>query len=403
AGRGACGPAGSGGAGTRAGRAAGREPRAAPSPDGGCGDGRTGRQTSVPAAPRPAPRPAAPPAMLPALTTDLVPSERVVVLLSCVLSALGSGLLVATHALWPDLRSRARRLLLFLSLADLLSAASYFYGVLRDFADSSWDCVLQGALSTFANTSSFFWTVAIALYLYLSIVRAAHGPRASHLLWAFHVVSWGVPLAITVAAVALKKIGYDASNVSVGWCWIDLQAEDRVLWMLLTGKLWEFLAYVMLPLLYLLIRKHINRAHQALSEYRPILSDAHRLQHHASVADKKLVLIPLIFICLRIWSTVRFVLTLCGSPAVGTPVLVVLHVGPLGRGGGIGNTFQGGANCIMFVLCTRAVRWRLLSLCCWGTAQPPAGSPAGRPQAPASPRTGGSQGPRQPPAHLPST
>lgn len=69
-----------------------------------------------------------------------------------------------------------------------------------------------------------------------------------------------MPLAITVAAVALKKIGYDASDVSVGWCWIDLEAEDRVLWMLLTGKLWEMLAYVTLPVLYLLIRKHISRA-----------------------------------------------------------------------------------------------------------------------------------------------
>lgn len=66
--------------------------------------------------------------------------------------------------------------------------------------------------------------------------------------------------------------------------------------------------------------------HEALSEYRPIVSEAHRLQHHSSMADKKLVLIPLIFICLRVWSTVRFVLTLCGSPAVRTPVLVVLHV-----------------------------------------------------------------------------
>lgn len=66
--------------------------------------------------------------------------------------------------------------------------------------------------------------------------------------------------------------------------------------------------------------------HEALSEYRPILSEAHRLQHHSSMVDKKLVLIPLIFICLRVWSTVRFVLTLCGSPAVQTPVLVILHV-----------------------------------------------------------------------------
>ncbi|KAM5248728.1 G-protein coupled receptor 157 [Ctenodactylus gundi] len=323
----------------------------------------------------------------PAPPTELVPSERVVVLLSCVLSALGSGLLVATHALWPDLRGRARRLLLFLSLADLLSAASYFYGVLRDFAGPSWDCVLQGALSTFANTSSFFWTVAIALYLYLSIVRAARAPPTDRLLWAFHVVSWGVPLVITVAAVALKKIGYDASDVSVGWCWVDLEAEDRVLWMLLTGKLWEMLAYVLLPALYFLVRKHIIRAHEALSEYRPIC-EAHQPQHRASssVADTKLVLIPLIFICLRVWSTVRFVLTLCGSPAVRMPVLVILH--------GIGNTFQGGANCIMFVLCTRAIRSRLLSICCCH-AQPSTQSPVGPAGAPTSSKTGDSLDPRR--------
>lgn len=67
--------------------------------------------------------------------------------------------------------------------------------------------------------------------------------------------------------------------------------------------------------------------HQALSEYRPIC-EARQLQRgsSASMADKKLILIPLIFICLRVWSTVRFVLTLCGSPAVKSPVLVVLHV-----------------------------------------------------------------------------
>ncbi|XP_074162452.1 G-protein coupled receptor 157 [Sminthopsis crassicaudata] len=293
----------------------------------------------------------------PAPSTLVYPSEKIVVLLSCVLSFLGSSLLIGTHALWPDLRSRARQLLLFLSLADLLSAASYFYGVLQDFQDTTWDCVVQGALSTFANTSSFFWTVAIAIYLYLTIVRSGQGPWAgTRLLYCFHIISWGIPLAITAAAVALKKIGYDASDVSVGWCWINIEVEDRLLWMLLAGKVWELLAYLVLPILYILIRKHISRAHAALSEYRPLLAETHACQHRTSVADKKLILIPLIFICLRVWSTVRFILTLCNSPAVQTPVLVVLH--------GIGNTFQGGANCIMFVLCTQAVRVRLFSLCC---------------------------------------
>ncbi|KAF7239404.1 hypothetical protein EYD10_13983 [Varanus komodoensis] len=299
--------------------------------------------------------------------TEVFPWERVVVLASCALSFLGCCLLVGTHALWPELRTRPRQLLLCLSLADLLSAASYFYGVLMDFGASSWDCVAQGAVSTFSNTSSFFWTMAIALFLYITIVRGL--PTGTGLLSLFHVVSWGIPLSITAAAVALKKIGYDASDISVGWCWVNIDAEDRVLWMLLTGKLWEILAYLTLPVFYILIRKHISRAHAALSEYRPLLLRGPALQPRTSVADKKLILIPVIFICLRIWSTVRFVLTLCGSPAVQNPLLVVLH--------GIGNTFQGGANCILFVLCTRVVREKLLSsVCCWHRSHPDRSPPS---------------------------
>lgn len=190
---------------------------------------------------------------------NLYLSEQVVVLLSCAFSFLGSALIIFTHVRWPELRSRPRQLLLFLSVADLLSAASYFYGVLRDFRTSTWDCMAQGALSTFANTSSFFWTMAVALYLYITIVHSQQS-LAEHFIYWFHLISWGVPLVITVAAVCLQKIGYDASTVSVGWCWINKDAEDKLTWMLLAGKAWEILAYLVLPVLYIRIKKHIGRA-----------------------------------------------------------------------------------------------------------------------------------------------
>ncbi|XP_027026531.1 G-protein coupled receptor 157 [Tachysurus fulvidraco] len=287
---------------------------------------------------------------------DVAVYEQVVILLSCALSVLGSVLVISTYALWPDLRTTPRQLLVFLSVADLISAVSYSYGVYKVFKANTWDCVTQGAFSTFSNTSSFFWTVAIAVYLYMFIVKSSQRLADSLVLY-FHLISWGVPLAITVAAVSLQKIGYDASEVSVGWCWISIKESDHVLWMLLTGKIWELLAYVILPVLYILIKRHIHKAHAALSEYRPILA-CNRLSHSVpAMADRKLTLIPIIFITLRIWSTVRFVLLLTDSPVRQNPVLVTLH--------GIGNTFQGAANCIMFVLCTRPVRARLLArLCC---------------------------------------
>ncbi|KAK1801794.1 hypothetical protein P4O66_022435, partial [Electrophorus voltai] len=183
---------------------------------------------------------------------------------------------------------------------------------------------------------------------------------------------WGVPLAITVAALSLQKIGYDASEVSVGWCWVSIQEKDHVLWMLLTGKIWEFLAYVTLPVLYALIKVHIHKAHAALSEYRPILASRVASSSPSAMADWKLTLIPIIFIVLRVWSTVRFLLLLFDSPARQNPVLVTLH--------GVGNTFQGAANCIMFTLCTRAVRVRLATLLgCHRHAAPGGSDPPSRP------------------------
>uniref|UniRef100_A0A4W6CBC4 G protein-coupled receptor 157 n=1 Tax=Lates calcarifer TaxID=8187 RepID=A0A4W6CBC4_LATCA len=258
-------------------------------------------------------------------------SEQVVVLCSCALSFVGSSLIILTYIIWSDLRTTPRKLLVYLSVSDWLSAVSYAFGV------------------------SFFWTVAIAVYLYVFIVRSSQRV-ADRLVWVFHLVSWGVPLIITIAAVCMNKIGYDASEVSVGWCWVRIHAPDRVLWMLLTGKIWEFLAYLTLPVLYILIKRHIHIAHAALSEYRPILANRPPSHSFSSMADRKLTLIPVIFIVLRIWSTVRFILLLAGSPVRQNPVLVTLH--------GIGNTSQGAANCIMFVLFTQPIRTRLCAMLC---------------------------------------
>ncbi|XP_037540159.1 G-protein coupled receptor 157 [Nematolebias whitei] len=288
--------------------------------------------------------------------TELIVSEQVVVLCTCALSFLGSSLIIFTYLVWSDLRTTPRKLLVYLSVSDWLSAVSYAFGVWRFFRADSLDCVVQGAVSTFANTSSFFWTVAIAVYLYVFIVRSSQRVADSMVLF-FHLVSWGVPLIITVTALCLNKIGYNASEVSVGWCWVRIQAKDHILWMLLTGKIWEILAYLTLPVLYILIKRHIYKAHAALSEYRPILANRPQSQSFSSMADVKLTLIPIIFIILRIWSTVRFILLLADSRVRHNPVLVTLH--------GIGNTSQGAANCIMFVLFTQPIRSRLYTvLCC---------------------------------------
>lgn len=119
--------------------------------------------------------------------TVVLLSEQVVVLFSCALSFLGSSLIILTFFIWPDLRTTPRKLLVCLSVSDWLSAVSYAYGVWRVFHTDSLDCVVQGAISTFANTSSFFWTVSVAVYLYVLIVRSSQRAAESLVLF-FHLV-----------------------------------------------------------------------------------------------------------------------------------------------------------------------------------------------------------------------
>ncbi|XP_066297020.1 G-protein coupled receptor 157-like [Branchiostoma lanceolatum] len=282
---------------------------------------------------------------------------KVVTLTSCTLSILGSALIIVTFLAWKDIRTTSRRLLVILSLTDFWTAVALFYGVYTDFMDSTVDCIVQSIVSTFMGTSSFFWTVSIAIYLYVTIVKT-DTQLAGSLTKYFHIVSWGVPLVVVVCAAGLQKLGYDRSEVSVGWCWVKLTTPDNLLWMLLTGKLWEILAYFILPALYIAMKRHIYAQGRT--------QDCYRFQRSAVAAmvkvDRKLTFIPLVFVLLRVWSTIRFILTLSGSPAINNPVLLVLH--------GIGNTFQGGANCILFCLCTEKIRNKLLprmpscSSCC---------------------------------------
>ena len=176
-------------------------------------------------------------------TNEVDVTVKIIVSTSCLLSMAGSLLIIFTFLAWPDIRTEPRKILLYLSIADFIAAASYLHGVIQDFNENSRDCIIQSALSTFSNVSSFFWTMSLAVYLYVTIVKVDKD-RADRLLWLFHLISWGIPSVIVICAVSTGGLGYDESYISVGWCWVDLDNELYLLWILLAGKIWELLAYV---------------------------------------------------------------------------------------------------------------------------------------------------------------
>lgn len=148
-----------------------------------------------------------------------------------VLSILGSVLIVGTFIAFKNLRTRARQLLVQLSIADFAVAASQLVGVnvnLQKYAGhictgmdqadfnitSDTFCKVQGGLTIFFTVSSFFWTVAVAIYL-LTVIVFESQRVGKWLTYLSYPVCWGVPAVIVMAFGLRKSIGFHA-NVDTG-------------------------------------------------------------------------------------------------------------------------------------------------------------------------------------------
>lgn len=236
-------------------------------------------------------------AISPVATTDIVttvsnwskihssagPTSAVadVTLAAAVCSAVGASIIILSYIVWPDIRTRSRTYLLFISIADLLVATANAVGssgastphwkpVVDDtntsnpvFKLDDTLCKVQAAWGTVGMLSSIMWSVTLAVYLYVHIVKD-DWRLAERTFIVSCVFCTIVPLAIVAAAAGCDMLGWDSATVSVGWCWVrsgtDVSWKQQLLWRLLAGKAWEILAYVIIPVLYILVKRHISAA-----------------------------------------------------------------------------------------------------------------------------------------------
>ena len=147
------------------------------------------------------------------------------------LSILGSILIVGTFIAFKNLRTRARQILVQLSIADFAVAASQLVAVnanLKRFAghvcmgqeqaDTNFSsdvfCRVQGGLTIFFTVGSFFWTIAVALFL-LTVIVFESQRVGKWLTYISYPVCWGVPAVIVVVFRLRNSIGFHA-NVDTG-------------------------------------------------------------------------------------------------------------------------------------------------------------------------------------------
>ena len=201
---------------------------------------------------------------------DIGRGPSYVAIVSSSLSCAGSLLILLIYCLFRDLRSSAQKIITFLAIADLISALGYIGGsvnFLTHFNKSGHQqckvfndlCIAQASLTSWSSLASFSWTVALAFHFYLVIIYNRRA-LASKLMVVYHILAWVVPLFIIVPLAATTKLGY-APYAASNWCFVStqnvhvhvpngkLRTED-IGWVLLAGKFWEILTYIISMYIY---------------------------------------------------------------------------------------------------------------------------------------------------------
>ncbi|XP_041375949.1 G-protein coupled receptor 157-like [Gigantopelta aegis] len=281
--------------------------------------------------------------------------------LTAILSMAGSSIIVATYIAYKDCRIFGRQLLAFLSVADFLTALGNLLGVVWFvWADSSVIrrsmiyCKFQSALTIFSSIASFLWMVVIAFGLLLSIVLSKARVFESYGKF-YHLVCWVLPGLIVTVSLSLDVLGYDSDLNQDSWCWVDPRVSHALVWQFVTGKGWELASYVITVVIYTVVKIYLFK-----NSTHTLAVNPHRLRHAGvKEANRKLTFVPLVFILLRVWGTLRFIIGVVDHEYAKSPQ--ASWIVPLQC---VGDSAQGIANCVIYCFFTTAIRRRLVNSCC---------------------------------------
>ncbi len=138
-------------------------------------------------------------------------------------SVCGSALIIASYLLFPNLRKFSYKLVLWLSLTDLLNQAMSYFG---NPSHRVIACDLQAFGMQFFSVASFLWTGAIAFVLRSTVIAKRSDIESKYRT--MHACIWSV--ALFTAVLPSWKFGPTGA-----WCWIS--ADN------LTGKILRFVCY----------------------------------------------------------------------------------------------------------------------------------------------------------------
>ena len=194
--------------------------------------------------------------------TEIAESDlnKIFTTMAASLSLIGALLIIITFIMWPDLRTNSRRMIVFISTGDFFVALFIIIGIFNPPLDNK-ICRMQSLVTNVALLSSFLWTLNLSFYFYLTICRKISAEYERPIMQLLHLIGWGIPILIGIIALKMGAYGFYRNVGTSGWCWISENQKwwKIVMWMFITGKGWEIMAYICIFKFYLLVILQIRR------------------------------------------------------------------------------------------------------------------------------------------------
>ena len=199
----------------------------------------------------------------------------------CLFSMFGSLAIILTFALFKDIRSKARELLVHISLMDLLYSTANFTGLWipyhehlidnNDTNSSTYDtyhrvCIAQAFLAIYGTIGSVLWTLGLAVYLYYRIV-SRNTTVTKRVVMVLYILCYSLPLYVSLWLLKVGSLGYPDSPLSGGgWC--SMNDDVNSLEIFMTYDIWMWLCIIILIPLYLSIHIRIKDEVTECSRYK---------------------------------------------------------------------------------------------------------------------------------------
>ena len=202
---------------------------------------------------------------------------RIAVWITCSLSMLGALLIIFSYVCFKSMRSKAREILVHISIMDFLVAASNLTGAAVNFdkfysctkltdscssypASVDYWCKTQAFFAIYCTLGSVLWTMSLSVYLYFFIVH--HGTKkAKYSLYFSYFFCYLLPLVLTVWLLLTGKLGYSPYQ-SAGWCgpiFTDPATGIQHVYVeVISYDLWVYLTFILVPVLSISVHFYIR-------------------------------------------------------------------------------------------------------------------------------------------------